>query len=121
MGPFVPQVTPTPGIPSVEGLDSGGKSLSINTLELTAVIRALQTEPSRWRGPQILVASDNTSTVAYINHQGGTHSMTLMDPTYTLYEVVRQLGASIRARHIPGRLNRTADLLSRSHQIVNTE
>ncbi len=97
------------------------RTLSINALELLAVIRALQTDPTHWRGLRILIASDNTSTVAYFNHQGGTHSMTLMDLTYNLYEVVQLLGASIRARHIPGRLNRTADLLSRSHQIVNTE
>ncbi len=133
MGPFDPQVTLYSDASNIswgahsEDFQASGtwtveeKALSINALELLAVIRALQTDPSCWRGLRILAALDNTSTVAYINHQGGTHSMTLMDLTYNLYEVVRELGASIRARHIPGRLNRTADLLSRSHQIVNTE
>ena len=44
-----------------------------------------------------------------------------MDLTFDLFSLVLQWGMSIRARHIPGRLNRTADLLSRSDQIVNTE
>ena len=83
--------------------------------------RALQSDLAFWRGKRILVASDNVTTVAYINHQEGTRSMTLMDLTFDLFETVPELGATIRARHFPRRLNRTANLLSRAHQIVNTE
>ena len=97
------------------------RALSINCLELLAVIRALRADPPFWRGKRLLVASDNTTAVAYINHQGGTRSMTLMDLTYQLFGVTLDLGMTIRARHIPGRLNRTANLLSRRHQVVNTE
>ncbi|MDJ0933724.1 hypothetical protein [Breoghania sp.] len=97
------------------------RTLSINALELLAVIRALQAQPLFWRGKRILVASDNTTTVSYINRQGGTHSMTLMDLTQDLFALVLNGNMTIRARHIPGRLNRTADLLSRGDQIVNTE
>ncbi len=97
------------------------RQLSINCLELLAVTRALQTDTSRWRDKAVMVATDNTTAVAYINHQGGTRSMFLMDLTYDLYDLTLSLGVTLRARHIPGRLNRTADLLSRSSQIVNTE
>ena len=97
------------------------RALSINCLELLVVIRALRADPPFWRGKRLLVASDNTTAVAYINHQGGTRSMTLMDLTYQLFGVTLDLGMTIWARHIPGRLNRTADLLSRRHQVVNTE
>ena len=47
--------------------------------------------------------------------------MTLMDLTQDLFAQSLELGVMIRARHIPGRLNRTADLLSRADQVVNTE
>ena len=96
-------------------------SLSINALELLAVHRALSMEDSLWKGKKVLVATDNSTAVAYINHQGGTRSMTLMNITYRLYDRVKELGVTLRARHIPGRLNRFADLLSRSDQVVNTE
>ena len=95
--------------------------LSINCLELLAVYRALQASPPSWRDMPVMVATDNTTVVSYINCQGGTHSMNLMDLTYDLFNLTEKLGLQIRARHIPGKLNRTADLLSRSHQIVNTE
>jgi hypothetical protein len=94
---------------------------SINCLELMAVSRALLANPQFWRNKRVMIATDNTTSVAYINKQGGTRSMALLDLTHELYRVVQDLGVTIRARHIPGRLNRTADLLSRSHQIVNTE
>ena len=97
------------------------RNLSINCLELLAVTRALQSHPDFWRGKKVLVATDNTTAVAYINHQGGTRSMNLMDLSYQLFGVVLQLKISIKARHVPGKLNRLADLLSRQNQIVNTE
>ena len=74
-----------------------------------------------WQGKQVLVALNNTSTVAYINQQGGMHSMTFMDLTFNLFDVVLALGVTLSARHIPCRLNRTVDLLSQSRQIVNVE
>ena len=46
--------------------------------------------------------------------------MTLMDLTYQLFGVTLDLEMTIQARHIPGCLNRTADLLSRRHQVMNT-
>ena len=97
------------------------QNLSINHLELLAVLRAFQTQPEFWKGKKVLIATDNSTVVAYINHQGGTKSLTLLDLTYNLYELILKLEMSVRARHIPGRLNCLADLLSRRNQIVSTE
>jgi hypothetical protein len=95
--------------------------LSINQLELKAVTSALLLAPSSWHDQRVLVASDNTSVVAYLNNQGGTRSMMMLDLTWELFEVALSRRLVIRARHIPGRLNRLADLLSRPDQAVNTE
>ncbi|KAL0190043.1 hypothetical protein M9458_017142, partial [Cirrhinus mrigala] len=42
----------------------------INCLELLAVLLALRRFRPRIQGKHVLVRSDNTATVAYINHQG---------------------------------------------------
>ena len=132
LGQFVPDMTlntdaseegwgaHAPGV-QASGVWPPDQNLSVNALELLAVIRALQSNPEFWKGKKVLIATDNTSTVAYINHQGATKSMTLMDLSYDLFHLVDQLGMTIKANHIPGRLNCQADLLSRQHQAVNTE
>ena len=43
--------------------------MSINQLELLAVIRALQALPPSWAGSKLMIASDNSSTIAYTVHQ----------------------------------------------------
>ena len=35
---------------------------------------------------RIMVVMDNTNILAYINHQGGTHSWSLMEETYLLFQ-----------------------------------
>ena len=46
----------------------------INCLELLAVHLALRRLKRALLGKHVLVRTDNTSTVAYINHQGGLRS-----------------------------------------------
>ena len=94
---------------------------SINQLELLAVLRALQKAPPSWSNKRILIASDNSTTVSYINKAGGTKSEALMDLTWDLFQHAQLHAQVIRARHIPGRLNRLADSLSRMNQVVDTE
>ena len=94
--------------------------LHINVLEMRAVRLALE----RLEVPphsRVLVASDNTTVVAYVNKQGGTHSRQLWLETSLLFELLSRLQSSLRARHIPGRLNVIADQLSREGQILPTE
>ena len=69
----------------------------------------------------ILVAMDNTTTIAYINHQWGTQSWSLMQETQELFSLIQDLNGAIRSRHIPGKLNVLADTLNQKGQILATE
>ena len=50
------------------------KGLHINVLELKAVFLALRHFKDQCQDQTVLVATDNSTVVAYINKQGGTHS-----------------------------------------------
>ena len=91
----------------------------INILELRAITRALQAPSSLDHGRQIMVSTDNTTVVAYINQQGSTQSKTFLEEVSNLRCQTQSI--QLRARHIPGRLNVIADKWSRSHQIVPTK
>ena len=69
----------------------------------------------------ILVASDNSTVVAYINKQGGTVSRSLCMETKEMLIWCHQREIILRARYIPGKLNALADQLSRRGQILHTE
>ena len=97
------------------------RKMSINQLELLAVIRAIEALPPDFNGQRLMIASDNSTTVSYINKLGGTRSVALWELTLQLFSLIQSRNIVIKARHIPGRLNRLADSLSRSGQIVNTE
>jgi hypothetical protein len=56
--------------------------LSINVLEMKAVILGVQAFQSTLRGKCITLFSDNSTVVAYIRKQGGTHSDTLCRLTF---------------------------------------
>ena len=96
-------------------------SLHINCLELLAVSKALHSWLAHVQNNRILVATDNTTVVAHINKQGGTHSRSLFNLTQDLLLWLHEHNVQLRARHIPGRFNAIADRLSRSHQVLNTE
>ena len=71
-------------------------------------------------GRSVLVHSDNTTVVAYINKLGGTRSPTLC---YLLWELMlwcidRKILLS--ARHVPGKLNSITDALSRRKRVLST-
>ncbi|KAL0163506.1 hypothetical protein M9458_039259, partial [Cirrhinus mrigala] len=72
----------------------------INCLELLAVLLALR-------------RSDNTATVAYINHQGSVRSFRMSQLARHLLLWSQHRLKSLRATHIPGEANRMADSLSR--------
>jgi len=97
------------------------RSLHINVLELRAVRYAVAHCKHLVRRKLILVATDNTTVIAYINHQGGMHSRSLMEETTKLFEEILALESQIQARHIPGKLNVWADRLSRRDQVAHTE
>ncbi len=79
----------------------------INCLELLAVHLALNRLKRRLRGEHVLVRTDSTATVAYINRQGGLRSRRMSQLARHLLLWSRKHLRSIRAIHIPGLLNRT--------------
>jgi hypothetical protein len=92
----------------------------INLLELRAVIKAVQCWTDILRGLPLMVLSDNTTVVAYIKHQGGTHSRELCQLACNLWQLCAALEITLHVRHIPGRLNVVADQLSRD-RVLPTE
>ncbi len=94
--------------------------LHINLLEMRAIRLCLQQllPPSQsW----ILVSTDNSCVVAYINKEGGTRSYSLMEETHLLFNLIREHNWNLRATYIPGRLNVIADDLSRQGQVLPSE
>ena len=69
----------------------------------------------------VLVATDNSTVVAYINKQGGTHSAEMCALLWKIMTWCHHYYITLKARHIPGCLNVMADLLSRSNQVQSTE
>ena len=95
--------------------------LHINFLELKAVSLALKAFEPLCRGQVVLVATDNTTVVAYINKEGGMHSGSLCALLWRLLSWCSLRKVFLRARHIPGRLNVIAEKLSRQRQVIQTE
>ena len=69
----------------------------------------------------VLVATDNSTVIAYINKQGGTHSVEMCALLWKIMTWCHHYHITLKARHIPGCLNVVADLLSRSNQVQSTE
>ena len=97
------------------------KRLYINVLELKAVSLALRRLKDQCQDQTVLVATDNSTVVAYINKQGGTHSAEMCALLWKIMTWCHHYYITLKARHIPGCLNVIADLLSRSNQIQSTE
>ena len=95
--------------------------LHINFLELKAVLLALKRFQHLVQGKVVLVATDNTTVVAYINKEGGMRSGSLCALLWRLLCWCNLRQVVLKARHIPGRLNVIADKLSRHCQIIQTE
>ena len=97
------------------------KRLHINVLELKAVSLALRRFKDQCQNQTVLVATENSTVVAYINKQGGTHSAEMCALLWKIMTWCHHYHITLKARHIPGCLNVMADLLSRSNQVRSTE
>ncbi|XP_062386517.1 uncharacterized protein LOC134075064 [Sardina pilchardus] len=93
-------------------------SLHINHLELLTVFLALKHFLPALQGHHVLVRTDNSTVVSYINRQGGTHSLPLLKLSRSLLLWSQEHLQSVRATHVPGSLNQGADLLSRGGPLV---
>ena len=93
----------------------------INWLEMEAVRLTLHHNFKRWRGKTLRFLIDNSTTVAYINKQGGTHSQEMNDLTRKLLTLALRNRITITAFHLAGERNVVADLLSRQNQVCKNE
>ena len=95
--------------------------LHSNNREMLATIKAVEKFQTVIANSNLLICSDNATTVATINKQGGTKSWSLTDLAWKLWTKLDSLNCRAKARHIPGKLNVRADAMSRMNQILATE
>ena len=95
--------------------------LHINFLELKAVFLALKSFEPLCKDQIVLIATDKTTVVSYINKEGGMRSGCLCALLWRLLSWCHPRRIVLRARHIPGHLNVIADKLSRRNQVIQTE
>ncbi|KAL0148359.1 hypothetical protein M9458_056339, partial [Cirrhinus mrigala] len=81
------------------------EGIHINCLEMLAMCRALH----------FFLPDLNMTVVSYIKCQGGLSSKRLFTLVESLLEWAQLNLCSLRATHVPGRLNQGADMLSRSN------
>ena len=93
----------------------------INWLEMEAVRITLQRNVTRWRGKVLRFLVDNSTTVAYVNKQGGTRSDEMNDLTRQLMNLALKNRITVTAFHLAGERNVVADLLSRKNQVCKNE
>ncbi len=86
--------------------------LHINCLEMLAVCRACEFFLPDIRGHHVLIRSDSRSVVSYINHQGGLVSKRLCTLAKDLLVWAQTNLRSLKATHVPGKMNQGADMLS---------
>ena len=80
---------------------------------MKAVLPALKTLVFLQRNIHIQLVIDNSTTIAYLNHRGGTHSKGPSDLAVEIWLWCLERGISIHAEHIPGVYNLVADADSR--------
>lgn len=85
----------------------------INWLELQAVWLTLEHFLPQVQNTSVEILSDNSTTVSYINKQGGTHSLTLCKLALELWDWCDQHQIVPSAIHLAGERNVLADALSR--------
>ena len=89
------------------------KLLHSNILELQTILFLFQCFFKRTYDCSIAIKTDNSTAVAYINHQGGTACDTLCDLSLELWKFCMKRGIMIKAFHLKGNKNLRADFLSR--------
>ena len=104
------------GIWSEEELD-----YHINVLEMLAARRTLDHFKDQLRNRSVMLSSDNSTTVSYLQRQGGTKSLTLFRMTQEMYLWLLDNRITLYCKHVPGKLNVVADQLSRAGEILPTE
>ena len=78
--------------------------LHINVLELKAVLLALKGFQENLQGQSMLICSDNSTVVSYLNKEEGTHSIEMCALIWRILAFTNSRRIQIRARHVPGSL-----------------
>ena len=97
------------------------KMLHINILEMKAVWLGLQSFQKIVTGHRVTVMCDNSTVVAYVSKQGGTHSRSMCKLTSRPLKWTENIDVHLEARYLPRQNNVLADLLSRRDQAIATE
>ena len=95
--------------------------LHINVLEMKAIFLSLSQAVHKVKNSTVLVSTDNTTVVAYIRHQGGTHSTELSEEVWSVLNLCFNHNIQLLVKHIPGRFNTLADRMSRVDKPISTE
>ena len=96
-------------------------SFSTNQRELLAILFAIRGFlPHLW-GQTVAVYSDNSTALAYLRKQGGTHSSSLNEVAQVLLRLCETQSVRLLPQFIPGHLNVLADSLSRRSQVLGSE
>ena len=95
--------------------------LHINVLEMKAILLALKQCHQYVSNSTVMVATDNSSVVSYLQREGGTHSPSLCMEVWETLQWCNQKEINLLVRHIPGKSNILADRLSRLSKPISTE
>ena len=85
----------------------------INYLEILAAGLGLKAFCADRHDSHVLIRTDNTTAVAYLNNMGGIKSKDCHDIATEIWEWCANRNIWITADHLPGRLNTVADCMSR--------
>ena len=96
-------------------------TMHINLLEMLAVWNSMRQLIKVLAGKQVMISTDNVTTVFYLRKQGGTKSKQLNDLAADIIQWMVSHGIQFKCKHVPGKLNVIADQLSRAGQILPTE
>ena len=94
--------------------------LSINVRELLAIERALPWFAPHLVGSSLAIFADNSTAIAYLRNQGGTHSSLLNSIAQRILRWAESLPVVISPQFIMGKHNVLADALSRPNQILGS-
>ena len=93
----------------------------INVLEMKTVLIAFQRLLHLFQNQAVLFLIDNQTVVSYLQKQGGTKSLELLNLTTKILFLAEAKNVHVLAQHIKGSMNVVADLASRAGCVVNTE
>ena len=80
--------------------------LHINILDMMAICLALKKAIKYIHHSCVMISTDNTTVVSYINKQGGTHTPILCEEVWKIHRWCLEHDILIGVHHIPGRFNK---------------